>query len=161
MNKIISLKKAVKISKKLKADKKTLIISGGCFDILHLGHIKFLKNAKKQGNELLILLESDESVRKLKGKERPINSQIHRAEILAAINFVDHILLLNGIKSNKEYDKLIKDLKPDIIAVTKNDPNMIHNKRQAKETGAKILEVIARIPNKSSTNLAKLISENF
>ena len=66
MNKIVTLKKAVKISKKLKADKKTLIIGGGCFDILHLGHIKFLKNAKKQGKKLLILLESDESVRKLK-----------------------------------------------------------------------------------------------
>ena len=161
MNKIVTLKKAVKISKKLKADKKTLIIGGGCFDILHLGHIKFLKNARKQGNVLLILLESDESVRKLKGKERPINSQIQRAEILAAITFVDYILLLNGVKSNKDYDKLIKDLNPDIIAVTKNDPNIIHNKRQAKEVGAKVLEVIARIPDKSSTNLAKLITQNF
>lgn len=161
MNKIISLKKAIKISKKLHLDKKILVISGGCFDILHLGHVKFLKNAKKQGNLLLILLESDESVEKLKGKERPINSQTERAEILAAINFVDYVLLLNGIKSNEEYDKLIKDLNPDIIAVTKNDPNVIHNQRQAKQIGASVLKVIARIPNKSSTNLAKLISKNF
>lgn len=161
MNKIISLKKAIRISKKLHSDKKTLVISGGCFDILHLGHVKFLKNAKKQGNLLLILLESDESVKKLKGQERPINAQTERAEILAAISFVDYVILLNGIKSNDEYDKLIKDLNPDIIAVTKNDPNVIHNQRQAKQIGASVLEVIARIPNKSSTNLAKLIAENF
>lgn len=161
MNKIISLKKAIRISKKLHSDKKTFVISGGCFDILHLGHVKFLKNAKKQGNLLLILLESDESVKKLKGQERPINAQTERAEILAAISFVDYVILLNGIKSNDEYDKLIKDLNPDIIAVTKNDPNVIHNQRQAKQIGASVLEVIARIPNKSSTNLAKLIAENF
>lgn len=161
MNKIISIKKAVKISKKLHASDKTLVLSGGCFDILHIGHIKFLKNAKKYGNSLFILLESDESVKKLKGEKRPINSINDRAEILASINFVDYVIPLEGVMTDIDYDKLIFNLKPDVITVTKNNPEVIHAKRQAKKINAKVIEVIARIENKSSTNLAKLISKNF
>ena len=161
MSKVITLKKAIKISKNLHSKKKTLVLTGGCFDILHIGHIKFLKNAKKQGNLLFVLLESDESVKKLKGKERPINAQPDRAEILSSVSFVDYVILLDGIKENAWYDKLILDLKPDIIAVTKGNLQVKHNKRQAKLVNAKVVEVIARLENKSSTNLAKLIAQNF
>jgi cytidyltransferase-like protein len=126
-----------------------------------MGHIKFLKNAKKQANYLFILLESDESVKKLKGEARPINSQADRAEILSAINFVDYVIPLERVLTNTEWDKLIINLNPDIIAATKDDPKIAHNKRQAKEINAKVIEVIARIENKSSTNLAKLIEQNF
>jgi rfaE bifunctional protein nucleotidyltransferase chain/domain len=161
MSKIISVKKAIKLSKNIHANKKNLAIAGGCFDILHMGHIKFLKNAKKQANYLFILLESDESVKKLKGEARPINSQADRAEILSAINFVDYVIPLERVLTNTEWDKLIINLNPDIITVTKDDPKIVHNKRQAKEINAKVIEVIARIENKSSTNLAKLIEQNF
>ena len=161
MSKVITLKKAIKISKNLHFKKKGLVLCGGCFDILHIGHIKFLKNAKKQGSSLFVLLESDESVKKIKGKERPINSQSDRAEILSAVSSVDYIILLEGIKDDSWYDKLILDLKPDVIAVTKGSLQIKHNKRQAKLVNAKVLEVISRIENKSSTNLAKLISQNF
>ena len=161
MSKIITLKKAIKISKNLHSKKKTLVLCGGCFDILHVGHIKFLKHAKKQGNALFVLLESDESVKKLKGADRPINAQEDRAEILSSIGFVDYVILIERIKENIWYDKLILDLKPDIIAVTKGDTKKEHNIRQAKSVNAKVVEVIGRLKNKSSTNLAKLISQNF
>jgi len=161
MSKIISIKKAIKICKSVHANNKTIVIAGGCFDILHAGHIKFLKQAKKQGNILIILLESDESVKKLKGDNRPINQLLDRAEILAAVEFVDYIIPLEGILTNNDWDKLIFNLDPDIIAVTKKDPQIIHNKRQAEKINAKIVEVIARIDNKSSTKLAQLIEENF
>ncbi len=161
MSKIISIKKAIKICKTAHSNNKTIVIAGGCFDILHLGHIKFLKQAKKQGNILIILLESDESVQKLKGKGRPINQQLDRAEILAAVEFVDHVVPLEGVLQNADWDKLIFNLNPNIIAVTKKDPQIIHNKRQAGKINAKIIEVIARINNQSSTKLAQLISENF
>lgn len=161
MNKIVSLQKAIEISQNIKIQKKTIVLGGGCFDILHIGHIKFLEKAKKYGNYLFVLLESDATVKKLKGKERPINNQKDRAGILSAINFVDYVVLLGEIKNNEQYDKMVFDLKPNIIAVTKNDPKTIHNKRQAKMINAKVVSVINRLTNKSSSNLSKLIAKNF
>ena len=161
MSKIISIRKAIKLSKKIRAQEKTIVLAGGCFDILHSGHIKFLKHSKKYGNYLFILLESDESVNKLKGDNKPINIQSDRAEVLAAVNFVDYVIPLSGIMKNDDYDKLIADLSPDVLAVTKGDSQLIHNKRQAKKINAKVVEVIAHIENKSSSNLAKLIGKYF
>lgn len=161
MNKIINLKKAINLSKKLKAEHKTLVITGGCFDILHIGHIKFLEKAKEQGDFLFILLENDENVRKLKGDNRPINSQKDRAQILAALSYVDFVVLLNEMKKNDDYDNLIYKINPNIIVTTKDDPQGIHNERQAKKIKAKVSYVIDRIENKSTSKLAKIISKNF
>lgn len=161
MNKIINLKKAINLSKKLKAEHKTLVITGGCFDILHIGHIRFLEKAKKQGDFLFILLENDKNVKKLKGNNRPINTQKDRAQILASILYVDYIVLLDEMKTNNDYDNLIYKIKPDIITTTKNDPQGEHNERQAKKINAKVSYVIERIEDKSTSKLAAIISKNF
>ena len=161
MNKIVTLADAEKISQNLKQKNKKIVIAGGCFDILHIGHIRFFEKAKQKGDYLFILLESDENVRKLKGKNRPINPQSDRAEVLSAISFIDYVVLLNEIKTNDEYDNLIYKIRPAIIATTKNDPQTKHNLRQAKKIDAKVAVVTERIKNKSTTLLAKIISENF
>lgn len=161
MNKIINVRKAQKISKKLKEKNKIIVVSGGCFDILHIGHIKFLEKAKKQGDFLFILLENDKNVKKLKGSNRPINNQKERAQVLAAISYIDYVVLLNEMKTNNDYDDLIYKINPDIITTTKNDAQGIHNERQAKKINAKVSYVIDRIENKSTSKLAKIISKNF
>lgn len=161
MNKIISVSDAEKIAQNLKQKNKTIVISGGCFDILHIGHIRFFKKAKEKGDYFFILLESDETVKKLKGKNRPINPQIDRAEVLSAIDFIDYVVLLDKIKTNDEYDNLIYKIKPNVIATTKNDPQVIHNIRQAQKINATVAYVTKRVKNKSTTLLAKIISENF
>lgn len=161
MSKIINIKNAEKISKKLKEKNKIIVVTGGCFDILHIGHIKFLEKAKKQGDFLFILLENDKNVKKLKGSNRPINNQKERAQVLAALSCIDYVVLLNEMKTNKDYDNLIYKINPDIITTTKNDPQGIHNERQAKKINAKVSYVIDRIENKSTGNLAKIISKNF
>ncbi len=161
MDKIIDLSRAIKLSQKLKKEHKTLVITGGCFDILHVGHIRFLRESKKQGDFLLVLIENDRSVKKLKGKNRPINTQHERAEVLAALSSVDYILILPSMKNNNDYDMLIKKINPNIITTTKGDPQAVHIERQAKMIGAKVSYVIGRIENKSTTNLARIISKNF
>lgn len=161
MNKIINTKKAEKISKELKKQNKIVVVAGGCFDILHIGHIKFLEKAKKQGDFLFILLEDDNNVKKLKGANRPINTQQERARVLAALQCVDYVVLLKEMRKNKDYDNLIFKINPNIITTTKNDPQVVHNKRQAKKINAKISYVINRIENKSTSKLAKIISKNF
>ncbi|MEK7559147.1 MAG: adenylyltransferase/cytidyltransferase family protein [Patescibacteria group bacterium] len=154
---IIKIDKAIEISNKLRKQRKSIVVAGGCFDILHVGHVRFLKNAKDQGEVLFILLENDEKVRKLKGKNRPINSQKDRAEILASLKYVDYVVLLPYMKSDEDYDKLINQIKPNVLATTENDPAIIHKKRQAKLINAEIKEVVERIKEKSTTILGKII----
>ncbi len=161
MNKIVNTKEAISISAELKSEGKTIVLTGGCFDILHIGHVKLMQKAKKLGDILFVLLESDESVEKLKGSKRPINSQKERAEILAELSSVDYVVLMKEMKSNEDYDSLIYKLKPDIIATTKNDPQGVHNERQAKKINAKVSYVINRIKNKSTSQLAHIIYNNF
>lgn len=151
MNKIIDVNKAVEISSKLRKRGNKIVVVGGIFDILHVGHVKFLENAKKRGDLLFLILESDEAAKKFKGKNRPINSQKDRAHVLSALNTVDYIINLPRILKDKEYDKLMVDLKPAILATTLADPNKNHKIRQAGKIGAKVIEVIDRIPNKSSS----------
>ena len=160
MNRIIDTNKAIKISKKLKREGKKIILAGGCFDILHIGHIRFLEQAKKRGDVLFILLENDKSVKKIKGDDRPINTQEERAVVLSSLKPVDYVVNLSEMNSNSDYDKLIINLKPDVIATTKKSKQVIHNIRQAKLVDAELALVVNRISNRSTTRLAELIAKN-
>lgn len=129
-----------------------LVLIGGVFDILHPGHLAFIKAAREQGDILLIMLESDESVRKTKGETRPINTQDIRAKNLLEKTVADCVLLLPHLKSDLEYYTLVKSIQPDIIAVTASDPAYNKKSEQAKMVGGTIVEVISRLPH-STTNL--------
>ena len=157
MNRIIDIENAVKLSKLFQKTGKKVVLSGGCFDVIHLGHIKFLAAAKKTGDILFIFIESDENVRRIKGDKRPIHNQDERAEVLAAIRFIDYVIKIPFLKSNDEYDKLVLRLKPSIIAVTKGSNAIQHSKRQAKQISAELLEVIGHIPAQSTTKIARII----
>lgn len=153
--KILNLNRAIRISKILKRKNKNIVLVGGVFDILHLGHIRFLEHAKREGDFLFVLLESDESVRKSKGQKRPINSQKDRAQVLAALQAVDFVIILKGLLKNKDYDKIVKLINPTVLATTAKDPNIVHKVRQAKLTGAKVKVVLRRLKNKSTSKLFK------
>lgn len=90
---------------------KSIVFTNGCFDIVHLGHIDYLSKAKDLGDILLIGLNTDDSVKKLKGANRPIKDQQERAILLASFQFVDGVILFN---EDTPYD-LIKKIKPDIL----------------------------------------------
>ena len=102
-------------------DKEEIVLVGGCFDILHLGHITFLEEAKKLGKTLVILLESDETIKRLKGENRPINRQTDRAEMLTKLKTVDYVVMLPELKNNQDYIDLIKKINPKIIAISGGD----------------------------------------
>jgi rfaE bifunctional protein nucleotidyltransferase chain/domain len=137
------------------ARKKVLV--GGCFDILHYGHVRFLKEARNLGDYLTIALESDDSTKKLKGPGRPIHNQKQRREILESLKFVDEVISLPKMKSDKDYKNLVMKIKPDVIAITKGDIMRDKKENYAKVVGAKLVE-IKKTPDLSSTKLAKLIS---
>ncbi len=161
MDNILTLKQLDRKLKSIRKLDKSIVLSGGCFDIIHLGHITFLQKAKQKGNVLIVLLESDETIKKLKGSQRPINSQKARAKVLSFLKPVDFVVLLPEVTSDNQYDTLVKTIKPQIIAVTKGDPNILHKIRQAKLTGAKVLEVTSKITYHSTTKLARQIFSDF
>lgn len=159
MNKILSIKKAIKIAENIRKQGKSIVLVGGCFDILHIGHIRFLQAAKQKGDVLIVLLESDETTGKMKGKNRPVNPHHIRAEVLAALESVNYVVLLPPLCKDIDYDAIIGGIKPDIIATTKNDPNRRHKERQAKLVDAKVIDVIKRISKKSTTRIARLLAK--
>ncbi|MDO8603041.1 MAG: D-glycero-beta-D-manno-heptose 1-phosphate adenylyltransferase [Candidatus Omnitrophota bacterium] len=110
-DKIKTLSRAISAIKKLKQKNKKIVFTNGCFDILHAGHISYLLKAKSLGDVLVIGLNSDGSVKKLKGKSRPIVTQRNRAILLAALEAVDFVVIFNGPTPLK----LIKALKPDVL----------------------------------------------
>lgn len=87
------------------------VFTNGCFDILHIGHVRCLEYAKKQGDYLVVGLNSDTSVKKLKGKDRPFNTQSLRKEILEALRCVDEVIIF---EEDTPYNLIFK-IKPDII----------------------------------------------
>ncbi|MCL5433001.1 MAG: adenylyltransferase/cytidyltransferase family protein [Patescibacteria group bacterium] len=157
MNKIVNIDQAVEISKKLNEQNKSIVLVGGCFDILHLGHVKFLNAAKKQGDVLFVIVESDEKIRNMKGNSRPINTQADRAEMLTYLIMVDYIVTIPFLKTDSDYRDLIIRLKPDIIATTKGDPKRNLKEGHARAIGAKVVDVIEEIKDYSTTKVTKLI----
>jgi len=110
MKKLLSLKKLLKISKNLKKDKKKIVFTNGVYDILTVAHVRYLQKARKQGDVLIVGLNSDASTRKLKGKERPIVPANRRAEILAQLPYVDYIYIFSDISPLN----ILKAIKPDV-----------------------------------------------
>ncbi len=157
MEKIQKINEATKIAKTIRDQGKSIVLAGGCFDILHPGHVLFLQEAKKQGDVLFILLENDNTIRKKKGHDRPIHTQKDRAMILENLTIVDYVIPLPQLYTDKDYDDLLSRLKPTIIATTKGDTNQHHKDRQAKLIGAQVVEVIQRIQHASTTALAKTL----
>ncbi len=110
MGKVVDWDELKQLINNAKANGKKTVLTNGCFDIVHFGHIKYLRQAKALGDILVIGLNSDTSVSRIKPK-RPINPQNHRAEVLSSLDMVDYVTLFD---EDTPYE-LIKFLKPDIL----------------------------------------------
>ena len=105
------LKDNIEIINRIKDERKKIVFTNGCFDLLHVGHVRYLAQAKKLGDFLIIGLNSDSSVKELKGEDRPINSFEDRATLLSAIESVDLVIMFE----EQTPENLIKDIVPDIL----------------------------------------------
>jgi FAD synthetase len=137
----------------------TTVLVGGCFDMLHIGHINLFKKAKQHGDKLIIALESDEFMINTK-KKQPFHNQVQRAEILSALQDVDEVVLLPYLQTYNDYLAMVKKIHPRIIAVTKNDPQISNKRKQAEAIGAQVLEVIDYLPQYSSSLLREHINKH-
>lgn len=132
------------------------VLVGGCFDLLHFGHIKFLEEAKKLGDHLIVALESDENVRKMKGDSRPIHTQEQRKIMLESLRSVDEVITLLPLNSDEDYAKLVTQIAPAIIAVTQGDP-MEEKKRSHAKTVSSQVVIIPKVHTPSTSQLSKLL----
>ena len=104
--KIVSLQNLIKIVDSYKKKNIKIVWTNGCFDILHIGHIKYLEQAKKSGDILIVGLNSDNSVKKLKGENRPIFNENDRATVLSFLTFIDHIIIFDQASPSEMLDLL-------------------------------------------------------
>ncbi len=151
--KIKNLAALKKIILKLKKKRRKIVFTNGCFDLLHYGHVKYLEDAKRKGDILVVAINSDVSVRKIKGKERPIIGQNDRLSLIAALESVDYVILFN----EETPLKVIKELKPDILVKGADwDSKQIVGSEVVLSYGGKV-STIKLIKDRSTTNLIKKI----
>ena len=111
MDKIVTRYEIEVLSKKYRDAKKTIVFTNGCFDILHAGHVKYLTHAAGLGDILILGLNSDASVKLIKGEKRPVLSQDHRVMVVAALSCIDHVVVFD----DPDPEALIKAIVPDIL----------------------------------------------
>ena len=151
---VVDRKNIIPLIKDLKKQGLKIVTTNGCFDILHIGHLRYLKKAKSFGDILVVALNSDSSTKALKGDSRPINNQKDRAELLANLNCVDIVVIFDEISP----EKLLVEIAPDIH--TKGADYTIDTLPEAKaiiKAGGKI-EFIEFVEGKSTTNTINKIN---
>jgi len=123
---------------RLRAEGKRLVFTNGCFDILHVGHVRYLAQARALGDALLVAVNSDRSVRELKGAGRPVMSEAERAELLAALESVDYVTVFDDASPRS----LIAEVLPDVL-VKGGDyrPDEIHGREEVERAGGRVLSL--------------------
>lgn len=124
-----------------------VVLATGCFDIIHVGHVHFLEQAREQGDVLVVGVNSDESVRELKGPTRPVVGEADRASLVAALRYVDHVFVYDDTVA----DEQIRFLAPDVYVTGAESVDAYPTEMAAaREVGASIC-VIDRVPNRSTS----------
>jgi rfaE bifunctional protein nucleotidyltransferase chain/domain len=155
-NKIIAWDKLPEWRKQFRVGGKKLVVTNGCFDILHLGHVTYLENARNSGDALLIGINGDVATRQLKGAGRPVNSENDRASVLAALQSVDGVCIFPDTTAIK----FLAAAQPDIYVkggdYTLDTLNQ-DERRAVESAGGKII-LVPFVPGKSTTALLEKIS---
>ncbi len=155
--KLVSIETIKTFQEKFNRKGKIIVFTNGCFDIVHAGHVNYLNSAKSYGDVLIIGLNNDNSVKKLKGETRPINNEYDRAEVLAGLYSVDFIIFF----SEDNPLNLIKQIKPNIYVkgadyITKNFPE----KKEVETYGGKII-FVPLLKGRSTTNIINKVKSSY
>ena len=135
-----------------------LVVVTGVFDLLHIGHLRFLEAARRLGDALLVGVEGDDRVRRWKGADRPIQSQEDRAALLAALRVVDGVFVIVGERVDPEYYvELFRPLRLRYLAVTADDPLLEVKRAAMRDIAVELRVVTPHIENYSTSRLVKLL----
>ena len=152
-NSLLNREQVLRINQKLKKEKKKIVFTNGCFDLLHKGHMHLLSEAKKQGDVLIVGINSDSTVKKLKGKNRPILDEVTRAYMLSNLKSVDYVIVFE----EETPKKLISLLRPD-VHVKGGDYKVkdLPETKIVKKYGGKVI-IVKLLDKTSTTNIVKKI----
>jgi D-beta-D-heptose 7-phosphate kinase/D-beta-D-heptose 1-phosphate adenosyltransferase len=136
--KILSLEELLSERSRLRSERKRLVFTNGVFDLLHVGHIRYLEQARSFGDALVVAVNSDQSVRELKGDSRPIVPESERAEILASLRSVDYVTIFDDVSPRS----LIANLLPDVL-VKGGDYGLdeIHGREEVEASGGEVISL--------------------
>jgi rfaE bifunctional protein nucleotidyltransferase chain/domain len=156
-SKVIAWEKLPEWRVSVRASGRKLVVTNGCFDILHLGHVTYLENARNFGDVLLIGVNSDAAVRGLKGSGRPVNSETDRAAVLAALQSVDGVCIFTDPAATK----FLAAAQPDIYVKGGDytSETLNQDERRAVEAAGGKIVLVPFVPGKSTTGLLEKISK--
>lgn len=152
--KVLTVAQLAPILERARADRKRIVFTNGCFDLMHIGHVRYLQQAKTLGDLLVVGVNSDDSVRSLnKGPDRPVVPDVQRAEVLAALECVDYVVIF----SEPDPRRVIADVLPDVLV--KGGDWSIDKivGREIVEARGGIVKTIPLVPNVSTTVLLRRI----
>jgi rfaE bifunctional protein nucleotidyltransferase chain/domain len=136
--KIVSIDELRVEHERLRVAGKRLVFTNGCFDILHVGHVRYLQRARELGDALVVAINSDHSVRELKGAGRPVMNEEERAEMLVALSAVDYVMVFDDISPRK----LIAQVMPDILVKGGDyQLNEIHGREEVEAAGGRVISL--------------------
>jgi rfaE bifunctional protein nucleotidyltransferase chain/domain len=138
IGKILSLDELLGVREGLRAAGKTLVFTNGVFDLLHVGHVRYLAAARALGDALVVAINSDRTVRELKGDRRPVINESERAEVLAALRFVTYVTVFDDVSPRR----LIAGLLPDVL-VKGGDYGLdeIHGREEVEAAGGEVISL--------------------
>ncbi len=136
--KVVSIAELRRERERLRAEGRRLVFTNGCFDILHVGHVRYLAQARALGDALVVAVNSDRSVRELKGAGRPVMNEDERAELLAALESVDYVTVFD----DESPRRLIAEVLPDVL-VKGGDYQLdeIHGREEVERAGGRVLSL--------------------
>jgi D-glycero-beta-D-manno-heptose 1-phosphate adenylyltransferase len=153
----LTLDEAVLLADRLRADRKRIVLANGCFDLLHVGHVRYLRAARKLGDVLFVGINSDAAVARLKGRGRPLMPAAERAEILLALREVDHVVVFEEDTA----DRLVAALRPHVHAKgTDYRAGSVPEGATVQKVGGRV-EIVGDPKNHSSRDLIARIVEHF
>ena len=154
MGQVLRRENVAKFVENLHRSGKTVVVTNGCFDILHVGHLRYLQKTKTFADYLIVLLNSDKSVRAIKGENRPINNENDRAEILCALSCVDYVVMFDETSPRN----LLDEIKPDVY--TKGADYTMETLPEAdimRKNGTRV-EFIEFVEGKSTTGIINKVN---
>jgi len=142
----------VPILDRLRAEGKAIVMTNGCFDLLHVGHIRFLGASKKMGDILVVAIDDDDSVRALKGKGRPVIAAQERVRVITALDSVDYVTIF----ATKDLERLIEAIRPDILTKGSNYTNQtVMGRKIVERLGGRV----AMIPVTEAISSTQVINQ--
>jgi D-beta-D-heptose 7-phosphate kinase/D-beta-D-heptose 1-phosphate adenosyltransferase len=151
--KLLAPEEVAEVRARLRAEGRRLVFTNGCFDILHVGHVRYLQAARALGDALLVAINSDRAVRELKGAGRPVMNEQERAEVLAALAAVDYVTVFDELSPRR----LITSLLPDVLAKGGDYAlDEIHGREETEAAGGRVV-ALPFVAGASTTDIIERI----